>query len=295
MPRFGIGGARPARSGYHHCKDMRIRVFLAIAALCAPAASWGQTQSSLPSWTVAPRAGSAAQGWPQDPLPRFNVLPLGEQDLPLPRIGLPLPRMDLREPIVMREPIIMREPIVDLRDPSPLPRRHGSRRGSVGFVAPWPYMIAVPQLVSPAAAPSAPEPVPPAIAAKGTLVLDVQPAAAQVFIDGFYVGSADDLAGRRGGAFLDPGAHAIEIASTGYEAVSFNVNIRPNESVVYRQDLKSIEKTPAPAPAPASSPAAAKEPTTIYMIPGCYVGNVPPEDAALKPTCDPAKTQIFKM
>jgi hypothetical protein len=130
---------------------------------------------------------------------------------------------------------------------------------------------------------------PPSGAAKGSLVLEVQPATSQVFVDGFYAGEVDDFSGRRGGAFLEPGAHAVDIVAPGYEPVAFDVKIVPNESVVYRRQLQA-----AHAPAPAAAPIS-KTPTMIYMIPGCYVGNVPPKEAGLPATCDLSRALRFVM
>jgi hypothetical protein len=34
--------------------------------------------------------------------------------------------------------------------------------------------------------------------------------------------------------------------------------------------------------------------TTVYFIPGCYLGNIPPKDAKLPATCDQSSTQTFE-
>jgi hypothetical protein len=149
-------------------------------------------------------------------------------------------------------------------------------------------VVVVPGFAPAVAPPPVPPPASPVVPAKGSLVLDVQPATAQVFVDGFYVGAADDFGGARGGAFLEAGPHRIDLLSPGYEPVSFDVKIVPNEAVAYRRALK------AEAPAPAAPPLA-KTPMTIYIIPGCYVGNVPPKDAGLPATCDVTRALKFVM
>lgn len=250
---------------------MRVGILLIVLTLgLFPANTWAQTREPLPSWSIAHRAGSPAEGWPSDPLPQFSVPPLtGRAAVPLPQIGLPLPPIGLRPPKVEGRPTRSRRP---------------------GRFALWPYMVVVVPGYAPGVNPAAvSQTAPPIVATKGSLVLGVQPAAAQVFVDGYYVGAAEEFGGGRGGAFLEAGPHAIELIACGYEPVSFDVKIAPNESVVYRRELKSIE-TQAPA-----APPAAKTPTTIYMIPGCYVGNIPPKDAGLPPTCDPARAQKFVM
>jgi hypothetical protein len=117
----------------------------------------------------------------------------------------------------------------------------------------------------------------------GNLVLDPQPEHAQVFVDGYYAGVPDDFAAARGGGVLDAGAHRIDIAATGYESLSFDVRIAPGQSVTYRGTLKKV----APAAAPAG-------PSTFYLIPGCYMGNIPPKDAHLPATCDLGRVIEFK-
>src|SRR5688572_1217101 len=93
---------------------------------------------------------------PRDPLPRFTIAPLGA---PLGRIGLPLPPIGLRPPATARE-----------RD----------RRSRQGMSFPWPMMVFY--VSQPIIAPAPPpEPIsvetpPPA----GRLILDVEPATAQV-------------------------------------------------------------------------------------------------------------------
>jgi len=47
--------------------------------------------------------------------------------------------------------------------------------------------------------------------------------------------------------------------------------------------------SPAPAaPAPVPTPASPPPPSTVYIIPGCYAGNVPPANVVLRAGCDAA-------
>ena len=156
-----------------------------------------------------------------------------------------------------------------------------------------PYFVA-PHLVGPQfAAPIAPPPRAPQSdpieqpPPTGSLMLDVQPGAAQVFVDGYYAGTPDDLNGARGGLILEPGAHRIELTAPGYEAVSFDVRIAANQALVFRRELKSVDAPAAPPPVP-------KTPMTFYLIPGCYMGNVPPKDAGLPSTCDVSRAMTFE-
>jgi hypothetical protein len=52
-----------------------------------------------------------------------------------------------------------------------------------------------------------------------------------------------------------------------------------------------IEPPPPPiAPEPPFVPSGDR---TLYMIPGCYIGNVPPKDVKLPPNCDLTKLTTF--
>jgi hypothetical protein len=122
------------------------------------------------------------------------------------------------------------------------------------------------------------------------LILDIDPPTAQVFADGYYIGIPEDFRFEDGGAVLEPGPHRIDILARGYEPVSFDVNLTRGQSATFRHALTPIMRAPQPAPdAAAKAPPAAKPPVTFYLIPGCYMGNVPPKDANLPATCDIAR------
>jgi hypothetical protein len=74
--------------------------------------------------------------------------------------------------------------------------------------------------------------------------------------------------------------------------VSFEVNLTHGQSATLRHFLTPI--TRAPQPAPDATPPAEKQPVTFYLIPGCYMGNVPPKDAKLPATCDIAGALSFQ-
>ena len=71
-----------------------------------------------------------------------------------------------------------------------------------------------------------------------------------------------------------PRVFVIDISATGYEPVAVEVRVAPGQSITYRAALKAL-------PPPAAVP-----PSTFYLIPGCYMGNVSPKDAHLPPSCD---------
>ena len=129
---------------------------------------------------------------------------------------------------------------------------------------------------------AAPAPLP-APAPKGSLLLLVQPAGAQVFVDGYYAGIADDFDGNPVALMLETGAHIIELDAPSYSNVRFDVRIDADRSIVYRRELSPIDPV---IMAPSTSP--------MYLIPGCYLGNVPPKDAGLPATCDPSRVVRLK-
>ena len=146
-------------------------------------------------------------------------------------------------------------------------------------------VFVMPEQAVPAAQYRVPEPPPiEQRLPKGNLVLEVQPGSAQVFVDGYFAGAADDFNGGRRSLPLDAGPHTIVLDEPGYELVNFDVKIASSDAVVYRRVLNR-----ASIPPPAPSPSIVTPPAPIYLIPGCYVGNVPPKDAGLPPTCDPAR------
>lgn len=146
----------------------------------------------------------------------------------------------------------------------------------------------------------------------GSLRLDVEPRSVlQVYVDGYYFGTPDDLNGE---LELEAGPHKIEIRAPGYETLSFDVNIVRNRSITYRGVLRPVETGLKPGATgftpqadsvqtglkpdvvtvtAATAAVAPPPPTTFYLIPGCYVGNVPPKDAGLPATCDQSRVVTF--
>ena len=149
------------------------------------------------------------------------------------------------------------------------------------------YAVVAPAPVVVAPVAAAPQKPARQIAWQGSLVLHVKPDNTEVFVDGYYVGAAVDLGGDRGGTFLEEGPHRIDLSAPGYEAVTFDVRITPNQSIVLRRELKLFQP-PLPAPPRVSTP------TTFYLIPGCYAGSVPPKDARLPSTCDISRTLVIQ-
>jgi hypothetical protein len=109
----------------------------------------------------------------------------------------------------------------------------------------------------------------------GALILEDVPGSAQVLVDGYYVGLAEEFGSGGRVLSLDTGPHRIELRAAGYETQTFSVRIEPNGTVRYRGDMQRVAMMPrttaAATTAPQSSPA-----RTLYVIPNCYAGDKPP-------------------
>jgi hypothetical protein len=127
------------------------------------------------------------------------------------------------------------------------------------------------------------------VVARGGLVLQTVPDMAQVFVDGYYVGLAEEFGLHGRPMDISAGAHRIELRAPGYETLAFSVMIRPNDIMRYRGDMQPqtpkrtvvFEATPPPPPAAAKS---------FYVIPNCYAGDKPPT-GSLPRGCDLKKLQ----
>ena len=135
-----------------------------------------------------------------------------------------------------------------------------------------------------------PEPVaPPPPAA--TLRLEIEPSVAEIYVDGYFIGTADD---HRGEVALEPGSHRVDIRAVGYGPELIDVRIEPGVTATLRRSLQpegGAAAMPPSSPGPDPVPIARKP---FYFIPGCYLGDVPPKDAGLPASCDQSKTVVVK-
>jgi hypothetical protein len=111
------------------------------------------------------------------------------------------------------------------------------RYGYYGYAAPFPYAAPYPY---PYPAYGGIYAVPPAGSLYGGVRLDVTPRDAAVYVDGYYAGIVDDFDGAWQRVALAPGAHRFEIVSPGFETLTFDVNVRGNETVRYRGEMRSV-------------------------------------------------------
>ncbi len=172
---------------------------------------------------------------------------------------------------------------------APVPQiGHQHRRPSRTFIyfvptSGWPY----PEVPTRPTAPEARK------ARTGRLRLELQPGVVpQIYVDGYYVGTLDDVSGE---LTLEAGPHRVELRADGYETLELNVQVSPDRPITYRGALKRVDAAPTPVPqVPLSTELSPPAPATIYVIPGCYVGNVPPADADLPAGCDERRAIVFK-
>jgi hypothetical protein len=245
-------------------------------------------------------------GWPAVGRTQSAGLPPGIPTLPpiglpLPSIGLPLPRIGgALPPIGLTTPSTAdpSTPVWGRQAERDHTRRHDRAATTVVYVVPaysvapayygWGYQPVLASSVVPGSivrggAADTPRQVP----TTGLLRLDVGPEpAAQVYVDGGFVGTLADLNGE---LELDSGSHRVAIRAPGYETLMVDVRITTGQSITYRGALKPRDLAPAPpairpAPAPPPAPPPSAAPQTFYLVPGCYMGNVPPTN--LPAQCD---------
>jgi len=68
-----------------------------------------------------------------------------------------------------------------------------------------------------------------------TIVLQVQPSSAQIFVDGEFVGTVDDHAS---GLLVAPGVHRVEFRAPAFDPVVVDVRVAPGGRITYRASLK---------------------------------------------------------
>jgi hypothetical protein len=119
----------------------------------------------------------------------------------------------------------------------------------------------------------------------GLLQLSVTPASGQVFVDSYYVGTVEDIERQRG-LTLPVGPHRLDIKAPNYQTLTFDVRIDPNDTVTYRGSLERAQ------PPVQNRPPATAAATRMYVIPNCYLGNIPPRPDRLPAGCNISQVRI---
>lgn len=71
----------------------------------------------------------------------------------------------------------------------------------------------------------------------GSLRLKVKPPNAQVFVDGYFVGTVDSFDGVFQRLNVEAGSHRIELKADGYAPTEFDVMVVPGETITYKGDM----------------------------------------------------------
>ena len=147
-----------------------------------------------------------------------------------------------------------------------------------GYTSGLPYYMGTTTVGTPAVAPAPPPPPPSDI---GYLRLEVEPASLlQIYVDGVFIGTPADIGGD---LELRSGSHRIEVRAPGHDSLTFDARIEADRGITYRGTLRAIDAQPLAPLAPIPVPSGSK---TLYVIPGCYLGNVLPDATRLPAGCD---------
>jgi hypothetical protein len=76
---------------------------------------------------------------------------------------------------------------------------------------------------------------------EGSLRLKIKPRAAEVYVDGYFVGVVDQFDGTFQRLHVETGPHRIEVRAAGYETLTFDVRITPDHSTTYQGELKKLQ------------------------------------------------------
>jgi PEGA domain len=195
----------------------------------------------------------------------------------LPPVGLPLPSIGLPHPPTGLPPLTTTvRPNGGRQTRRPGTVHYGSRRLPAAVYLVPAFVDSVSPLAPDVSAPSDPAPV------GGRLRVEISPGViGQVYLDGYYVGTTEDLSRAMD---VTSGRHSIEIRVDGYQPSQDELAVAAGRSVTYRSAL-----TRAPEPARAPPAAESTAPKTFYVIPGCYVGDIRPEENTVPAGCDPQR------
>jgi hypothetical protein len=78
-------------------------------------------------------------------------------------------------------------------------------------------------------------------AGEGFIRLKVKPANAQVFVDGYLVGTVSEFDGATQHLSLTPGVHHIEVKADGFEPDPFDVTVIGGQTLTFEGDLKKVQ------------------------------------------------------
>jgi hypothetical protein len=91
--------------------------------------------------------------------------------------------------------------------------------------------------------------------------IQVQPRHAEVFIDGYFVGTVDDFDGWSQRLRVEPGEHELEIYLSGYKTFRQPVLFRPGASLKIEHVMQPLAPGEQPEPRPTASPSTTSSPS----------------------------------
>jgi hypothetical protein len=75
----------------------------------------------------------------------------------------------------------------------------------------------------------------------GSVRIDLPQKDAEVYADGYFAGNVDNFDGRFHHLNLEPGPHKIEVRASGFETISFDVNVEPGQTITYRAAMRPAQ------------------------------------------------------
>jgi hypothetical protein len=75
----------------------------------------------------------------------------------------------------------------------------------------------------------------------GHLRLSIEPADASVYLDGRFVGTADELSSLSAGLLVDPGEHTLSVVRPGHKAVDRELTVDPGEELEVEVELEDSD------------------------------------------------------
>lgn len=214
---------------------------------------------------------------------------------PLPTIGLPLPHIGLPDPAERTTP-----PAADsTRDQTGRSSRPPRRRSAAPPVFVYaPVIVGGEATKAPGVSAATPSPAAATRTGRtGTLAFDTKDDETPflVFVDGAYLGSSDDLGHS---LTLPAGSHEVEVQADGQASKRFTVRIAAGKTTTHETSVRAGDPASTPAGSTAAPATAAEHPQVesgrLYIIAGCYAGNVPPSTSTLPAGCDPSRVTLLE-
>ena len=84
----------------------------------------------------------------------------------------------------------------------------------------------------------------------GEVKTEVTPKQAEVYVDGYYAGVADDFDGAFQRLRTSPGGHAVTLHLEGYRTVTKNLYVRPDSTLKLKEAMEKLGPGEVSEPVP---------------------------------------------